>query len=108
MELQDRDDHHAASRTDPDPDPDLEAGSALVGRSLADLDGRLLRGNQALCRLLGRSQDELLAATFADVTHVDDVRADHHALARLHRTPDEPCRSSSGTSARTARCCRGS
>ncbi len=34
--------------------------------------------------------DELLGATFADVTHPDDVRANHQALARLHRTPDEP------------------
>ena len=53
------------------------AGVAHVG-----LDGRFLRVNSYLCELLGRSADELMASTFQEITHPDDLAAD---LANVER-----------------------
>ena len=53
-------------------------GSALVGR-----DGRFLKVNPALCRALGYPEAELLATTFQDLTHPDDLAADLAHLDRL-------------------------
>jgi PAS domain S-box-containing protein len=41
--------------------------------ALIDLDGLFLQVNRALCHLLGRSQDELLALRWQQVTHPDDL-----------------------------------
>ena len=46
-------------------------GLALVGRDYA-----FLKVNNALCRILGYSEAEMLQRTFADITHADDLRAD--------------------------------
>lgn len=46
---------------------------ASVCFSELDLQGRYLRVNQALCRMLGRTEAEMLEMTLADVTHPDDV-----------------------------------
>ena len=46
------------------------AGIAHVG-----LDGRFLRVNDAVCRLLGYDRDELLGLTYRDVTAPDDLDA---------------------------------
>lgn len=46
---------------------------ASVCFSELDLEGRYLRVNQALCRMLGRTEAEMLQMTLADVTHPDDV-----------------------------------
>jgi PAS domain S-box-containing protein len=47
-----------------------------IGMSLTHpRDGRFLQVNDALCRLLGRSREELLSRTFADVTHPADAEA---------------------------------
>jgi diguanylate cyclase (GGDEF)-like protein/PAS domain S-box-containing protein len=48
---------------------------AAVGIAHSDLDGRYLEVNQKLCDMLGYSREELLARTFSDVTHPDDVAA---------------------------------
>ena len=48
-----------------------------VGMALTDAHrGRYLRVNEALCRLLGRSRQELLQLTYADVSHPDDAKID--------------------------------
>jgi PAS domain S-box-containing protein len=39
--------------------------------------------NPALCRLVGYSADELLALTFQDITHPDDLQADLSLLRRV-------------------------
>ena len=50
---------------------------APIGMVLTDPDnGRYLRVNDATCRLLGRSREELLALGYTDVTHPDDVGPD--------------------------------
>ena len=46
---------------------------ASVCFSELDLQGRYLRVNEALCRMLCRTEEELLEMTLADVTHPDDV-----------------------------------
>ncbi|MBO9535499.1 PAS domain S-box protein [Herbaspirillum sp.] len=48
---------------------------ASVCFSELDLQGNYLRVNDALCRMLGRSEEALLQMTLADVTHPDDVPA---------------------------------
>ncbi|MGK7871608.1 PAS domain-containing protein, partial [Falsiroseomonas sp. E2-1-a20] len=46
---------------------------AAVGLAEIALDGRFRRVNDAFCRMLGRSRVDLLATSFAEVTHPDDV-----------------------------------
>lgn len=60
--------------------------SAPVGLSEVALDGRFLRTNSELCRILGRSPEEVLAASVVDVTHPDDVPASREAMARALST----------------------
>ena len=56
--------------------------SAPIGVALVAPDGRYLKVNDALCRMLGYGCEELLALSFADVTHPDDLAA---TLARKDR-----------------------
>jgi PAS domain S-box-containing protein len=53
---------------------------AAVGIAHIAPDGRLLRVNEALSRILGYPVDELLTKSLQDVTHPDDLAAD---LARV-------------------------
>ena len=48
---------------------------AMVGLSEINPDGRFVRANPELARIVGRTPDELRLATVADVTHPDDVEA---------------------------------
>lgn len=48
-----------------------------------DLDGRWLKVPTSLCKLLGYSESELLAGTFMNVTHPDDVEADWSQCQRV-------------------------
>jgi PAS domain S-box-containing protein len=50
--------------------------SAAVGVAHIAPDGRWLRVNGALCRILGYPADELLTKSFGDVTYPDDLAAD--------------------------------
>ncbi|MBI5889907.1 MAG: PAS domain S-box protein [Nitrosomonadales bacterium] len=53
---------------------------AAVGIALAMPDGRWLRVNRKLCEIVGYGCDELLAKTFWDITHPEDVETDHANL----------------------------
>jgi diguanylate cyclase (GGDEF)-like protein/PAS domain S-box-containing protein len=44
-----------------------------VATCLVSNDGRIIRVNPAICELLGRTEDELLAMNFLEVTHPDDA-----------------------------------
>ncbi len=46
---------------------------APIGLALVAPDGRWLRVNPALCALVGYDAEELLARTFQDITHPDDL-----------------------------------
>jgi PAS domain S-box-containing protein len=50
--------------------------NAAVGIAHAAPDGRWLRVNDALCRIFGYPVDELVAKTFQDITHPDDLKAE--------------------------------
>ncbi len=81
-------------------------GMTMLGLTGASR-GRLVRVNTAMCRLLGRSTEELVGTTLPDWTHTDDVAADEARLERLlagHErviSYDKRYRHSSG---RTVRC----
>ena len=53
-----------------------------VGMSHNDLNGTWIRVNDRLCDMLGYTRAELLAVSFREVTHPDDLAAD---LDRFHR-----------------------
>jgi len=61
------------------PDGDALFGSLFaqtaVGVAVGSLDGRFLRVNEALCRLLGYSEQELVEKSFEEITHADDRQA---------------------------------
>jgi two-component system, cell cycle sensor histidine kinase and response regulator CckA len=44
-----------------------------TGMAVNDLEGRFLAANPTLCRMLGYSEQELQARTFADLTHPDHL-----------------------------------
>ncbi len=56
---------------------------ASIGMALVGLDGRWLQVNKALCQIVGYSEAELLAKTFQDITHPDDLNADLNYLRQL-------------------------
>ncbi len=56
---------------------------AGVGMAHARPDGRFLRVNPKFRGITGYSEEELLARTFRDITHSDDLRADLDHLQKL-------------------------
>jgi PAS domain S-box-containing protein len=56
---------------------------APIGMALADLDGRFIEVNQALCTITGYSAFELTGTTFTQITHPDDVPADYETMRVL-------------------------
>jgi len=56
--------------------------AASTGMALVAPDGRLLAVNPALCELLARDADTLLASTFQELTHPDDLAGDVHQVRR--------------------------
>ncbi len=59
---------------------------AAVGLSEISLDGRFLQVNDALCRMLGRSREDLLTSTIFDTTFTDDSPRSSSALPQLLAT----------------------
>ena len=55
---------------------------APIGVALASLEGRLLQANQAVCDVVGYSENELLTLTVQEITHPDDLEED---LKNVHR-----------------------
>ncbi|RMG92234.1 MAG: PAS domain S-box protein, partial [Candidatus Dadabacteria bacterium] len=56
---------------------------APVGMSIATPEGVFLRVNPALCRMLGRSREELVGSTFDRYTHPEDREVSRECLERL-------------------------
>lgn len=50
--------------------------NAPIGCALVGLDGRFLKVNEALCRIVGYKAPEMLSLSFQDITHPDDLDAD--------------------------------
>jgi len=49
---------------------------AAIGMALVGPNGRFLKVNQSLCELTGYAETELLASTFQEITHPDDLGTD--------------------------------
>ncbi|MEG4805729.1 PAS domain S-box protein [Microcoleus sp. ARI1-B5] len=49
---------------------------ASIGMAIVSLDGHWIKVNPALCQIIGYSSEELLALTFQDITHPDDLDGD--------------------------------
>ncbi|MEA2574042.1 MAG: hypothetical protein QOH93_1340 [Chloroflexia bacterium] len=58
---------------------------ASIGMALVGIDGEWLRVNNALTKIIGYSEEELLTRTFHDITHPDDLEADLEHSAQLLR-----------------------
>ena len=56
---------------------------AAVGIALVAPDGRWGQVNHRLCEIVGYSQDELLARTFQDITHPDDLDTDIASMRQM-------------------------
>jgi diguanylate cyclase (GGDEF)-like protein/PAS domain S-box-containing protein len=55
---------------------------APIGEAVVAPDGRFLRVNRSLCRIVGREREDLLRSTFQDITHPDDLELDLDHLRR--------------------------
>jgi PAS domain S-box-containing protein len=56
--------------------------NASIGMAIVSLDGHWVKVNPALCPIIGYSSEELLALTFQDITHPDDLDLD---LSYVHQ-----------------------
>lgn len=56
--------------------------NAAIGMAVVSMDGSWLQVNEALCKLLGYSEQELRATSFQTLTHPDDLR---HVQSYIHR-----------------------
>jgi PAS domain S-box-containing protein len=56
---------------------------AAIGMALVAPDGRWLRVNSSLCRIVGYSSEELLATTFQAITHPQDLDTDVEFVQRM-------------------------
>ncbi len=61
----------------------LTQAHSPIGLALVALDGKWLQVNDALCRLVGYSRPELLASTFQQITHPDDLESDVNLVQEL-------------------------
>ena len=56
--------------------------NAAIGMAVVSVDGSWLQVNEALCKLLGYSEQELRATSFQRLTHPDDLR---HVMSQIQR-----------------------
>ncbi len=56
--------------------------NASIGMAIVSLDGHWVKVNPALCQIIGYSSEELLALTFQDITHPEDLDGD---LSYVHQ-----------------------
>ncbi len=59
--------------------------NAAVGIAHKDAGGRFLRVNEKYCEIVGYTREELIARTFHDITHPEDLATDIEQYARLMR-----------------------
>ncbi len=57
--------------------------NAAIGMGLVAIDGRWLQVNQALCDIVGYTEEELLGKTYQDITPPDDLEADRDVTRRI-------------------------
>ena len=64
---------------------------AAIGMALVRPDGRFQRVNEALCRMLGYSEEEFLTLGIADIAHPDDYADDLAQLERMREGGMDAC-----------------
>jgi PAS domain S-box-containing protein len=57
--------------------------NATVGMARVASDGHYVEVNQRLCDILGYTREELLAVTFSQITHPDDLEADMEVYRQM-------------------------
>jgi len=67
----------------------LALAHAPIGTALRDLDGRWLRANAVLCRMLGRAEAELQSLSVEDIVHPDDLAAERGIVRQLLAGEDD-------------------
>lgn len=65
--------------------------NAAIGMSLTASSGRFLQVNQALCKIVGYPEEELLARTFEDITHPEDMEVTFGCLRELLSGEADSC-----------------
>jgi PAS domain S-box-containing protein len=63
--------------------------SSRTGMAVTALDGRLVRVNAALARMVGRTVDELVGMRVAEISHPDEREADLDTIRRLIADPTQ-------------------
>jgi formate hydrogenlyase transcriptional activator len=58
---------------------------SVLGISQADADGRILRVNDAFCRIVGYEREELIGKSFRDITHPEDQEDNFEKFQKLTR-----------------------
>jgi two-component system, NarL family, sensor histidine kinase UhpB len=56
---------------------------AAIGMALVSPEGRWLRVNRSLCRIIGYTADELLASDFQSITYEEDLDKDVDSMRRM-------------------------
>jgi len=64
--------------------------AAALGIGIVSLDGRWAEVNQALCKMVGYTEQELLSLSFQDITYADDLNTDLTLIQQL-LSGDIPC-----------------
>lgn len=57
--------------------------AAAVGMAIADINGRYVKVNQAMCEFVGYSESELLGMSYHDITFPEDLEANVQGRSRL-------------------------
>ncbi|MGA2115189.1 MAG: PAS domain S-box protein [Bryobacteraceae bacterium] len=60
-----------------------------IGMCVSGLDGRFIQVNAAFCRMLGYTEQGLLATTWVELTHPDDLESSLQGMERLRNEPGE-------------------
>ena len=56
---------------------------SAIGMALVSKEGKWLKANVSLCKMLGYAEEELLTKTFQDITHPDDLEMDLNYVSQL-------------------------
>lgn len=62
-----------------------------AGNSLTTVEGKFLRVNKALCKILGYSPQELLKLSFQELTHPDDIKDNLEAIKNAIEKGESSC-----------------
>ncbi len=56
---------------------------AGIGKALTRLDGRFYKVNEAMCRMLGYTEKELLLLSITSIIHPDDIAQSREVVKKL-------------------------